>query len=285
MRSHASNPVAVPRSDDVVRIYFNTRDHANRSSVAWVEVSMHAPTLVTAVSQRPVLSPGEAGTFDDSGCSIGNFVRVGEQLFLYYIGWNLGVTVPWRNSIGLALSEDDGESFERISIAPIVDRSEVDPYTLSYPWVLREADSWRMWYGSNLHWGSDKSDMDHRIKCARSDDGRTWSRDGKVVIDPKSASEYAFARPCVVRDPDLYRMWYAFRGDAYRIGYAESSDGITWTRLDADAGIGPSTGQWDGESIEYPAVFDHSGHRYLLYCGNGYGRTGFGIAVLDSVSN
>jgi hypothetical protein len=31
----------------------------------------------------------------------------------------------------------------------------------------------------------------------------------------------------------------------------------------------------------YPAVFDCMGQRYLFYNGNGYGRTGFGLAVLE----
>ena len=31
----------------------------------------------------------------------------------------------------------------------------------------------------------------------------------------------------------------------------------------------------------YPYVFDHAGNRYMLYNGNGYGRTGFGMAILE----
>jgi hypothetical protein len=47
------------------------------------------------------------------------------------------------------------------------------------------------------------------------------------------------------------------------------------------AGIGLSTEGWDSEMIEYPFVFDHNGDRYMLYNGNGYGKTGFGLAVLS----
>jgi len=32
------------------------------------------------------------------------------KLFLYYIGWNKGITVPFRNSIGLAISDDNGKN-------------------------------------------------------------------------------------------------------------------------------------------------------------------------------
>ncbi len=32
--------------------------------------------------------------------------------------------------------------------------------------------------------------------------------------------------------------------------------------------------------IEYAHVFDHAGTRYMLYNGNGYGKTGVGLATL-----
>ena len=280
MQSHAANPVADHVRDHIYRIYFSTRDSTNRSSVAWVEINMRSPDQVVGMAKTPTLSPGLTGCFDDSGCSIGCIIREGNRRFMYYMGWNLGVTVPWRNAIGLAISEDDGESFERVSIAPIVDRSDADPYTVSYPWVLRSRGEWHMWYGSNLRWGKSEADMFHMIKHATSSDGYSWGRDGKVVIAPANA-EYAFARPCVISDVDRYRMWYAYRGDAYRIGYADSTDGVSWSRRDDEVGIVPSPGEWDGESMEYPCVFDHEGRRYLLYCGDGYGKTGFGIAVLE----
>ncbi|MDH5276133.1 MAG: hypothetical protein OEW88_06890, partial [Gammaproteobacteria bacterium] len=31
----------------------------------------------------------------------------------------------------------------------------------------------------------------------------------------------------------------------------------------------------------YAFIFDHDGKRYMLYNGNGYGRTGFGLAVAE----
>jgi hypothetical protein len=99
-----------------------------------------------------------------------------------------------------------------------------------------------------------------------------------VCIDYADATEYAFARPWVVKDAGLYRMWFAVRGDRYAIGYAESADGLTWERRDAAAGLMPSAEGWDSEMVEYPCVFDHRGSRYLLYNGNDYGRTGLGLA-------
>jgi predicted GH43/DUF377 family glycosyl hydrolase len=281
MCSHAANPVADHIGADIYRIYFSTRAANNQSSIAWLEIDMRKPLDVIRVAEEPVLRPGALGCFDDSGCSLGSIVRQGRRRMMYYMGWNLGVTVPWRNSIGLAISSDDGDHFERFSIAPLIDRSDPDPYTLSYPWVLRSESQWNMWYGSNLRWGAAQTDMLHRIKRATSYDGYVWSRDGKVVIKPLDDSEYAFVRPCVIESDGRYRMWYSYRGVAYRIGYAVSDNGIEWNRKDSEAGIAPSPGDWDGDCIEYPCVFEHGGQMYLLYCGNGYGRTGFGLAVME----
>ena len=84
-------------------------------------------------------------------------------------------------------------------------------------------------------------------------------------------------------------MWYCFRGSvnyrtdkaqSYRIGYAESKDGIEWTRKDDEVGIERSESGWDSVMMEYPFVYEHKGEKYLLYNGNGFGETGIGFAVL-----
>ncbi len=282
MLSHAANPVAEQIEAELHRIYFSTRDRDNRSSIAWVEVDLRRPTEVLRIAQAPVAGPGAPGAFDDSGASMGCLVRAGDMRFLYYLGWNLGVTVPWRNSIGL-LTSRGGADFERHSPAPLLDRGHHDPFSISYPWVLREESRWRMWYGSNLRWGKEQKDMAHVIKYAQSDDGLRWEREGRVALDFKSADEYAFSKPCIVRDaPGRYRMWYSYRGERYRIGYAESGDALEWQRRDERVGIEPSASGWDGEAVCYPCVFDCGGQRYMLYNGNGYGRTGFGMAILDA---
>ena len=46
-------------------------------------------------------------------------------------------------------------------------------------------------------------------------------------------------------------------------------------------GMDVSPNGWDSEMICYPYVFDHGRNRYMLYNGNGYGKTGFGLAVLE----
>ena len=280
MLTHAANPVAEPLGGDRFRVYFSSRDERNRSSISYVDLDLTSGHVI-AEADAPVLEPGELAMFDDCGVSIGCILRRGDARYLYYMGWHLTVAVPWQNALGLAISEAPGRPFGRVSRFPIVELNEIDPYTISYPWVMEDGSRFRMWYGSNLAWGSRKEDMRHVIKYAESSDGIRWERRGAIAIDFAFHGEYAICKPCVVRDGDLLRMWFCSRGDTYRIRYAESRDGVSWVRRDEPGGIDVSEEGWDSEMIEYPFVFDHRGTRYLLYAGNAFGRTGFGLAVLE----
>jgi hypothetical protein len=65
------------------------------------------------------------------------------------------------------------------------------------------------------------------------------------------------------------------------LGYADSMDGVTWTRKDEEVGIDRSEQGWDSQMMCYPYVYEHRGNKYLLYNGNGFGESGFGCAVLE----
>lgn len=280
MTSHASNPTVEWLNDTRYRVYFGCRDSQRRGNIASFVFDLNKPTEIQELSSEPLLGPGPVGCFDDSGVSMGCLQSLpnGDR-YLYYVGWNLGVTVPWRNSIGLAVSSFGSKNFERYSLAPVLDRCSVDPYSLSYPWVIqRSPQLWLMYYGSNLTWGPSEAHMNHVIKIASSEDGVHWVRDGRIAIDLRDNREIGISRPCVVADGSTFKMWYSYRGEFYRIGYAESSDGYSWKRLDDKVGIDVSSAGWDSKSISYGCIFDNMGKRFMLYNGNEYGRTGIGLA-------
>lgn len=280
--SFAAVPFAESLGGDLFRIYFTTRDNLNRSYTAYVDINIFKFSEILNTSALPILGPGMLGGFDDSG-AMGCWLTEHDGIkYLYYQGWNLGVTVPFRNSIGLAVSHD-GSNYCRYAPGPILDRSMFEPHFTATPCVIYDNSIWRMWYLSCTEWFIDNNVPKHKyhIKYAESDDGINWRREGKVAIDYKDESEYAISRPSVIRDGDIWKMWFSYRGISYRIGYAESNDGVNWKRLDHLVGIDVSSKGWDSEMIEYPFVFDHKGERYMLYNGNGYGKTGFGLAVLE----
>lgn len=285
LASHAAVPIAEHISGDVFRVYFSSRDKNNASYTSFIVIDINNPQRILEVANEPVLRPGQLGEFDDSG-SMGCWITVDDdKKYFYYIGWNLGVTVPFRNSIGLAVA-DSGAKFSRIGAGPIVDRTLNEPHFTASCCVLKDSDRWHMWYLSCTEWRIRNSIPEHRyhIKYAESKDGVIWQRNGRVAIDYLDDNEVAISRPSVIRDVDGWKMWFSCRSafSNYSIGYAESSDGKNWSRANLCT-LGPSTHGWDSEMVEYPYVFDHKGVRYMFYNGNGYGRTGFGLAVLEEI--
>lgn len=283
VHSHAMSPFALPLGGSRYRIYFAGRDDRSRARIGFLEIDLTEPARVLRSSAAPVLDLGSLGCFDDSGVLASWLVPHGGRLFHYYGGWSLGVSVPFYCFVGLALSDDGGESFTRVHQAPILERCAADPLMNGSPCVLERDGRWRMWYYSGVRWDPQPQNPKHfyHIRYAESRDGVTWTREGRVAIDFQSSDEYAIARPSVLWHGGRYRMWYCYRGAAYRIGYAESPDGLAWTRLDDRCGLDVSPTGWDSEMVEYPHVFEHAGRLFMLYNGNGYGVTGFGLAVLD----
>lgn len=282
MVSHASVPIAVHLGEDIYRIYFSSRDRLNCSRVGYIEIDINEPDRILYLTPEPVLRPGPLGYFDDHGVMASSIVTYDNKIYMYYIGWNPGRGKLYYNSIGLAVSEDGGKTFHKPFKAPVLSRSEYDPCFVISPFVMIEENIWRMWYASGIRWEieDDQWKSYYHIKYAESEDGVNWERKGVICIDFKDKEETSIARPCILKENDLYKMWYPCnRGQGYRIGYAESQDGIEWQRLDEVVGIDVAKSGWDSEMMAYPWVFRHKGKLYMLYNGNSYGRDGIGLAI------
>ena len=283
MQSHASLPTSFRLAGNTYRVYFASRDSKNRSYIGYMDFDIQNLGNPLYISKEPVLVPGPIGCFDDHGVYASSLVECEAQIFMYYIGWNPGTKAPlFYSSIGLAISEDKGKSFKKKSKAPIMSRSEFDPCLVTSPCVLIDSGAWRMWYVSGFKWEQEGDELHsyYHIKYAESEDGIHWERKGLVCID-LLPGERNIARPCVIKE-GVYKMWYSYNaGQGYRIGYAESSDGYVWKRMDNEAGIDVSPTGWDSKAIAYPWVLTHSGRKYMLYNGNDFGKDGFGLALED----
>ena len=285
MVSHAAVPFLDKMTDGSYMLYFTTRNKNNTSIVARARLSNALRVL--EVSSEPVLISGRLGMFDENGVTASYLLTLPDKKLLYFVGWNQGKSTPFRNAIGVAISKDDGHSYQKYSTGPIVDRSPVDPCFVAGTRVMFDDGIFKMWYISCVRWELVESKPRHwyHLKYATSVDGINWLREGIVAVDFKSPDEYAISQPWVLKEGGKYKMWYSYRGQpsikTYRIGYAESIDGIKWTRMDGAAGIDVSESGWDSQMICYPFVFDHEGKRYMLYNGNDYGKTGIGLAVLE----
>lgn len=292
MKTHAQVPTCLVLPDRL-RVYFASRPRKNLSLATFVDLDPSDPTRVLFLNPEPILELGGPGAFDQHGIMPAATVRLDRTVYLYYSGWSRGVGVPYSNYTGLAVSEDEGVTFRKISPGPIVDRTPHEIYSATSPAVLRQGEEWHMWYCCGTYWHEIKGKLEHtyEIRHATSSDGIGWKRDGQRAIPQRDPFE-AITRATVLPAPNCYHMWYCYRGstdfrggaDSYRIGYAVSNDLVTWQRSDETGGLLPAESGWDSEMTAYPDVFMVNGRLHLLYNGNEFGAEGFGWATSDSLA-
>ena len=284
-KKYACPPTPLLMPNGVLRLYTGFCDENTVGRAGYVEVDPADPTKVLNVTAEPVLDIGVPGAFDENGVLPTSVIRVGDEIFMYYVGYQLGYKVRYFQFEGLAISRDGGETFSRYSQVPVIDRSDDEMHNRTSAFVMADEGRFRMWYVAGSEWltVNGKAMPTYDMRYLESADGKKWGDRGRVCLELQRPEEYALGRPWVIKDPDRYRMFYSVRSRAkgYRIGYAESADGLRWERMDDQVGIDVSPSGWDSEMIEYSSIWRHAGRTYLFYNGNNCGETGFGCAVLE----
>jgi hypothetical protein len=285
--------------DDFVRIFFSTRsvDKTNGkylSHIAFVDMNQNMRDVI-GVSRHTVIELGKLGCFDEHGIFPMNVLWHGECVYGYTCGWSRRVSVSVETAIGLAISRDNGHSFQRIGDGPILAASLREPCLVGDPFVKVFRNVHHMWYIFGTGWKrfsvNAAPDRTYKIGHAVSDDGVTWVKEeGRRVIDDRLGADESQALPSVIQIDRTYHMFFCFRQShdfrtnrsrGYRIGHAHSDDLVTWTRNDDSPGLDVTEGDWDSDMLCYPHVFEYKGNVYLLYNGNEFGRYGFGLAILE----
>lgn len=290
--SHCHKPTPLIIDDKTVRVYFGVRDELGKTRTTFIDLDINNLKNVLYIHNKPVLDLGKIGTFDDSGANVSSIVRYKDKVYMYHIGWNPSTTVHTRNSIGISVSTDNGWTFNRLYDGSILDRTKDEPYYTGAVDVKCENGLWRCWYTSGSEWKiiNNRPEIFYHIKYAESNNGIDWERNNIDCILPKDEFE-ATARPSVLKLKEKYIMFYSRRSlvdfrmnpkNSYRIGYAESEDGIKWKRMDDRIQFGPSGGNdFDSNEIAYPYVIQIKDKLVMFYNGNDFGKTGFGYAIFE----
>ncbi len=283
--------------EDFVRIYFSTRsrDAGGQyvSHIAFADVDKTV-SRVLRTSTATVIPQGGLGAFDEHGIFPINVVRHDNLIHAFTCGWSRRISVPVETAIGMAVSHDDGLTFERVGPGPVMGPTPNEPFLVGDPFVLVRDGVWHMWYIFGINWVESPSDPGparvYKIAYARSKDGVSWQRDAQAIVADALGPDECQALPTVIEVDGRWHMYFCYRqatdfrsnkARGYRLGYAYSSDLHCWTRDDARAGIDVSAEGWDADMLCYPHVFWSDGRAYLLYNGNAFGRDGFGVAVLE----
>lgn len=288
-RSHAMGPTPVLLHEGEIRVFLTTLDAEGRGRPIYVDVDAMRPTRVLRVSERPLMDIGEPGTFDDNGLMPISFVKTANgELRMYYAGFEICHRIRYRIFSGVAISRDGGESFERVQRAPVLDRSDQELFFRGGPFAMFDDGVYKLWYVAGSEWTvlNGKPMPVYDLRYLESKDGIRWDDLGPVVMAVTGEDEHGFGRPWVVRrGPRDWQLFYSIRRrslSAYRLGYAESQDGVHWTRKDDEVGLDVSPGDFDSDAIMYSAVVTVGGRTWCFYNGNNFGATGFGVAELIS---
>lgn len=292
--SHSQSPQAI-LFDDFIRVYFCTRksDRNGRylSHVRYADFDRGMKQVIQ-VAPRDVVTAGELGAFDEHGIFPFSPLRHDGKLLGYTTGWSRRISVDVALGIGLTVSSDNGETFERLGSGPVLTASLHEPFLVCDGAVAVFDNKFHMFYIFGTDWrrpqGESAAERTYVIGHATSNDGAMWKKEGSQLIESKFDDECQ-ALPTVIKVGDTYHMFFCYRhtfdfrttsANGYRIGHAYSKDLREWVRDDDNGGLEVSSNGWDSQMVCYPNVFECDEKTYMLYNGNGFGRDGFGLAEL-----
>jgi hypothetical protein len=294
MNSYAQVPRAI-LLEDVIRIYFATRglpDEAGQytSRVGYVDVDKCLPTKIVSIAEHPVLDVGESGSFDEFGVMPGEISQIGSELRMLYTGWARPPGMPYQTWIGEARSDLRGSHFERVSQYPVLGATPEESILCNGPFTISHRGSDHMFYSSGLRWidSQPSPECQYVIMHAQCSPGGEWLRDGVGSIPILHEMECQNAPTVHYKDGRFHMLFchrhaLDFRNPerGYRLGYAWSDDLVCWHRNDEKLVLSGMRSHWDNEMQCYPGFFRIRNEVFVLYCGNYFGKSGFGIATVD----
>lgn len=284
----ALTPQPFRLDDKTIRVFAGFRDNSGASRIGYVDLASSDPTRILGVSENPVLGLGRDGCFDDNGVIMGDVVEAPDGIFLFYVGFQLVKKAKFLAFSGVALSEDGGKSFTRISESPVLERTRFQSTIGAIHTARYENGIWRLWFARGDGWEaiSGVPYPKYHICYTETKDLLNIPRTALTCVEAVSP-EYRIGRPKVYQISDGSYVMYATKGTIsgeYTPSFFRSKEGISWERDDAALGIAPSESGWDSETLCYPALIKNAGETLMVYNGNKMGINGFGVAISNEVT-
>ncbi|ACC71478.1 hypothetical protein PPMP20_12500 [Paraburkholderia phymatum] len=284
VRAMVPTPLLI--DDRTIRIFLTVCDGDNVGRPYFVDVDASDPTKIIGKSTGPLMRTGAPGAFDERGIVCAQILRNTDgTLMMYYSGFERSDSVRYKIFMGLAKSVDNGESFVRVQDSPILGPTEAESMFRCAPFVIATERGYQMWYTAGSSWEvvGGKEVPRYSLKYLESTDGIDWASEG-VPCMRFGPDEHGIGRPWITKSPEgKYQLYYSVRRislAAYRLGYAESDNGLDWNRMDDQLGLDVSPGSFDSDGMSYTALINAGDKTYCFYNGNGFGRDGFAVAEL-----
>jgi beta-1,2-mannobiose phosphorylase / 1,2-beta-oligomannan phosphorylase len=202
---------------------------------------------------NPVISGANGTCFDVSVLPF----RGGYRMYL-----------SWRPRRSIAVSESrDGLSWtDPVQVLGGLDDASWER-EVNRPSVVQRGGRWQMWYTAQ---DAREDGTGSRLGYATSADGMAWTRHGRPVMEARDPWEGGNVMcPHVLFDEQdgIYKMWYS-AGERYEpdaIGYATSTDGISWRRdLGRPVFIPDPTARWEAHKVTAAQVI-RTGQGYVMF--------------------
>jgi len=255
--------VTVVKDGPVFRMYFSGRNTAAEKFKIGYGTSFDGFNWV--LSKSIYVDLGASTTFDDTelgspGAMMGN----DGVIIMYYEGNDatdtevgMAKAMPW-------LLRPNPPSNKLLGTGSTYDATHLeDPSVFKHP-----SGVYNMYYGS---YGG--GTYPYSISRATSTSPSTgW---GKYILNPvlnRSASgawdDDQLASPCVIFDQGLYKMWFSgYDGSVWKIGYATSTNGNSWTKYGSNPVLSGSSGEWDANGVRDPWVLKLGNTYHMWYIG------------------
>jgi predicted GH43/DUF377 family glycosyl hydrolase len=219
---------------------------------------------------NPILDVGDPGSFDATALGYPVVILKDSKYHMWYNGhafasWEQ-VKVGYATSVdGVNWKKYDGKP---INLNPGAPGSWDDNLAVTGP-VICEGDTFKMWYVG-------KDGTTYRAGYATSTDGINWNKHPDPVLNIGETGTWddvhVYPRS-VIFDGEIYKMWYGGDdGNKRRIGYATSSDGIEWVKLEGKNPvlIEGNSNDFDQNGVQDPVVINDGIKYHIWYNGRNY---------------
>jgi len=246
----------------------------------------------TRYAQNPVLTEGTSGEWDRGSVNEVWVIYDGGLFKMWYSGetltsTNLSIAQIATYQIGYATSAD-GIHWTKYSGNPVLTTGPKGSWDDKWVWrpiVLSTSASWLMYYSGESRSGATG------VGTARSTDGVHWTKTTAIITVPKSTWDSSQLRPSgsgasdVVKVNGGYLMSYSGWAGAdspWQIGFATSTDGMSWAPHADNPVIGPGTTASDNGGVMYPMIVPVGNNYYVYYATYAMGQLNraIGLAIL-----
>lgn len=197
----------------------------------------------------PVLDVGRLGEWDDELIISPSVVLDSDSYKMWYTGVH---NKHWK--IGFATSSD-GINWLKYPNNPVIDRNAQNE-EITEPSVLYRNGRYHMWYTAWL-FGTPA------INYTNSTDGINWEPSKEVLLLSQAWEGNTLSQADVVWTNEGYKIFYnGNSNDTWKIGMAESGDGINWGKYVSNPVFTPNSSE--APTSASPSVL-YNGNNYVMF--------------------